>query len=337
MDPGFSTIFPTEKNRSLEEVQEQRTKLLYSLFDETAPDLFMVELYPFGRKRFHFELLPILKAIHRGDFGSTRVVCSLRDILVEKEDQESYERGVLDILNKYFGALLVHADSALVSLDETFASTAAIKIPVVYTGYVTARPSGEDGANIRKRLKLKENEPLIVASAGGGRVGADLLRAVLAAHARLAESREVRLCVFTGPFMAERDFSALKGKATSVPGVQLSRFTTEFLSFLAGADLSISMAGYNTCMNILATEVPALVWPFGQNQEQRLRAQKLAGLGCLSLLNQEDLEPSRLAALMEKALEAGKDSVKPSINLAGAEETARWLEEWCGLEEGRKS
>jgi predicted glycosyltransferase len=336
MDSGFSTIFPTEKNRSLEEVQEERTNLLYSLFEKIAPDLFVVELYPFGRKRFHFELLPILKAIHRGDFGSTRVVCSLRDILVEKKEQEFYERKVLEILNKYFGALLVHADATLVSLDETFARTADIKIPVVYTGYVTARPGGDDATIIKRRLELKENEPLIVASAGGGRVGADLLRAVLDAQARLAESRQLRLCVFTGPFMAEGDFSDLQGKAASVPGVQVARFTTDFLSFLAAADLSISMAGYNTCMNILAARVPSLVWPFAQNQEQRLRAEKLAALGGLTLLNQEDLEPTRLAVLMEKALMAGKGSVKPVVNLAGAEVTTRWLEEWCDQEEGRK-
>jgi predicted glycosyltransferase len=336
MDSGFSSIFPTEKNRSLEEVQEERTNLLYSLFEKTAPDLFMVELYPFGRKRFHFELLPILEAIHRGDFGSTRVVCSLRDILVEKKEQDFYERKVLEILNKYFGALLVHADATLVSLDETFERTADIKIPVVYTGYVTARPGGDDGTSIKKRLELKKNEPLIVASAGGGRVGTDLLRAVLDAQARLAESRQLRLCVFTGPFMAEGDFSDLKGKAASVPGVQLTRFTTDFLSFLAAADLSISMAGYNTCMNILAARVPSLVWPFAQNREQRLRAEKLAALGGLTLLSQEDLEPTRLAVLMEKALMAGRGSVKPSVNLAGAEETARWLEEWCDQEEDRK-
>ena len=262
------------------------------------------------------------------------MVCSLRDILVEKADQEFYERRVLDVLNKYFGALLVHADANLVSLDETFASTAAIKIPVVYTGYVTARPGGDGGANIRKRLELKENEPLVVASAGGGRVGADLLRAVLDAHARLAEYRQLRLCVFTGPFMAAEDFSALEGKADSVPGVQLARFTNEFLSFLAAADLSVSMAGYNTCMNILAARVPSLVWPFNQNQEQRLRAQKLAALGGLTLLSQEDLEPLRLAVLMEKALKARRDSVEFSVNLAGAEVTARWLEQWCGQEEG---
>ncbi len=336
MDLGFSTIFPTEKHRSLEEVQEERTNLLYSLFEKTAPDLFVVELYPFGRKRFHFELFPILEAIHRGDFGSTRVVCSLRDILVEKDDQEFYERRVLDILNKYFGALLVHADASLVSLDETFASTANIKIPVVYTGYVAARPGSDDGTIIRKRLELKENESLIVASAGGGRVGADLLRAVLDAHVLLAASSHIRLCVFTGPFMAEGDFSALEGKAASVPGVQVARFTTEFLSFLAAADLSISMAGYNTCMNILAAGVPSLVWPFGQNQEQRLRAQKLSALGGLTLLNQVDLEPSRLAVLMDKTLKAGRDSVKTTVNLAGAEVTAGWLEEWCDQEEGRK-
>jgi predicted glycosyltransferase len=85
----------------------------------------------------------------------------------------------------------------------------------------------------------------------------------------------------------------------------------------------------------LAARVPSLVWPFGQNQEQRLRAQKLAALGGLTLLNQEDLEPSRLAVLMEKALEAGRDPVEPSVDLAGAEVTARWLEKWCDQEEGR--
>ena len=174
-----------------------------------------------------------------------------------------------------------------------------------------------------------------MASAGGGRVGGDLLGAVLDAQARLAESRQLRLCVFTGPFMAEEDFSALANKAASVPGVQLARFTTEFLSFLAAADLSISMAGYNTCMNILAARVPSLVWPFGQNREQRLRVQKLAPLGGITLLNQEDLEPSRLAVLIGKALKAGRDSVAPPVNLAGAEVTARWLEEWCDQDEGR--
>jgi predicted glycosyltransferase len=58
--------------------------------------------------------------------------------------------------------------------------------------------------------------------------------------------------------------------------ILVSRFTPDFLSYLEAADLSVSMAGYNTCMNILAAKTPAIVWPFSQNREQRLRAERLA-------------------------------------------------------------
>jgi predicted glycosyltransferase len=328
MDGAFTVVSPTDTNRTLDEVKEERKTLLCSLFEKTAPDLLLIELYPFGRKSFGFEILPVLEAIHRGDFSSTKVVCSLRDILVEKKSQKTYEQRVLDVLNTYFDGLLVHADETLVSLGETFESTERIKIPVVYTGFVTARPNADRGRKVRTRLGLKGDEALVVASAGGGRVGEDLLRAVVEAYARLTGERRLRLCVFTGPFMAEADFSALADRIASLPGAQLERFTAEFLSYLAAADLSVSMAGYNTCMNILAAGVPSLVFPFAQNREQRMRAEKLAALGGLSLLKEEDLEPSRLATRMAEVLNSGIKPIRVPVNLDGARETARWLEHW---------
>ena len=174
-----------------------------------------------------------------------------------------------------------------------------------------------------------------MASAGGVRVGEELLKAVIEAHARLVTAGQVRLYLFTGPFMPEAEFSALRARAASTPGIKVDRFTTEFLSYLAAADLSISMAGYNTCMNILAAGTPSLVLPFGQNKEQRMRAEKLAALGGLTLLKKEEMEPSRLAARMEAIIDSGKiRSRVGSINLAGAEETARWLERWCSERKG---
>ncbi len=332
MDANFKALFPADEHRTLAEVQEERKNLLYALFEETAPDLFLVELYPFGRKRFGFELLPLLREISRGGFGAAKVVCSLRDILVEKENQQAYERKVLDSLNRYFNALLVHADPSIVALEETFLSTADIRLPTVYTGFVTSRPEAEAGTRLRSRLEIGDNESLVVASAGGGRVGATLFRAVLDAYCLLTDRNKLRLYIFTGPLMTEIDFGALSKRAVSMPGVQVTRFTEEFLSFLAAADLSVSMAGYNTCMNILAAGVSSLVWPFGQNREQRLRAEKLAALGALTLLTDADLEPPRLAALMDEALKRPGASVPPPVKLDGAQATARWLEEWCNKE-----
>ena len=37
------------------------------------------------------------------------------------------------------------------------------------------------------------------------------------------------------------------------------------------AALSISLAGYNTLMDILATRTPALVYPYMANREQNMR------------------------------------------------------------------
>lgn len=328
MDSDFTDLFPTDEKRSAEEVQDERRALLCALFEKGAPDLFLVELYPFGRKRFGFELLPLLEGVKRGDYGSVKVVCSLRDILVEKEDQEGYEQRVLGLLNRYFDALLIHADLNLVSLDETFESTAEIKIPVVYTGFVAPSPAENAGRELRERLRINEDEQLVVASAGGGKVGAAMLMAVLEAHSRLFEGRQLRLYVFTGPFMTEADFGSLAQRAASMPGVEVARFTKEFLSFLAAASLSVSMAGYNTCMNILAARVPSLVYPFGQNREQRLRAEKLAALGDMTIVADKDLEPSRLVALMEDSLNKPRNKVSPSVRLDGAQETVRWLEKW---------
>jgi predicted glycosyltransferase len=90
------------------------------------------------------------------------------------------------------------------------------------------------------------------------------------------------------------------------------------------------MAGYNTSMNLLAAGVPALVYPFGQNREQRLRAEKLAAVGGMTVVDDEDLKPSGLAALMKGSLKKVRTPVSSPVSLNGAQETARWLEAWCG-------
>ena len=51
---------------------------------ETRPAVVLIEMYPFGRRRFEFELVPLLDAAHSMAEDRPRVVCSLRDILVQR-------------------------------------------------------------------------------------------------------------------------------------------------------------------------------------------------------------------------------------------------------------
>jgi predicted glycosyltransferase len=241
---------------------------------------------------------------------------------VEKKDPAAYEARVIDILNRYFDALLIHADSRVLTLDETFSRLKDITVPIVYTGFVTPRPAQGAGAKLRQDLGIDKEDLLIVASAGGGNVGGLLLEAVVEAFGLMNIDRPAHLHVFTGPFLSEEAFERLRGTADR--RVRIFRFTSDFLSYLAGADLSVSMAGYNTCMNIAAAQVPALVWPFPQNREQGLRASRLAQMGILRVLTDEELHPRRLSALMEKGIDLRSRSLV-DIDLSGAENTVRWL------------
>jgi predicted glycosyltransferase len=284
-----------------------------------------VELYPFGRKAFRFELDPILRGIRNKNLSSCRVVCSLRDILVEKKDPVGYEKRVIQNLNSHFDALLVHGDPRLLKLDETFSRIREINIPLVYTGFVAPKPEPDIRTKLRKKLGISGSDILVVASAGGGVVGAPLLEAVINAFMDLNPDRNRYLYVFTGPFIHPDEFERLKRLSGKI--VKVSHFTPDFLSYLAAADLSVSMAGYNTCMNILATQVPALVWPFPQNREQRLRSERLAQLGLLEVLDEKDLRAHRLTGMMERKL-SRKSVLHFHADLDGARNTAEWLERW---------
>jgi predicted glycosyltransferase len=324
MDADFRALSLT--GAALEGAKAERRALLLSSLDGFAPDVFFVELYPFGRKAFEFELLPALQAVRSGRFGRCRSVCGVRDILVEKTDQAAYEARVLGRLDRYFDAVCVHADPALFPLAATFARAAEIAVPVVHTGYVAPAPAVlRSRAAVRRELGVADGRELLVASAGGGKVGSDVLAAVLAACREDVRLARAAVRVFSGPFCDEAAYAALDVAAGALPDARVARFTEGFAAVLRAADLSVSLAGYNTVMGLLAAGCRGLVSPFDQNREQRLRAERLAGLGLLGLLEPADLAPPVLAARMVAAL-AGPPPPLGAIDLDGARATARFLE-----------
>ncbi len=314
MDSEFKAMHSS--GGALEQVRDERGRILLNAFSSFCPDLILTELFPFGRRQFKFELMPLLIAAGEGE-RPVRVACSLRDILVEK-DKPGYEQDVVDILNNYYDLLLIHSDPVVAALDETFAMTGHIGVPVAYTGFV-ARPSG--------RKKDSGQEKIIVASSGGGGVGSDLLAAVILAVRGIARP-DLILRVFAGPFMDGEDRAKLENLAKEDPRVRILPFTLDFPSELGRADLSISMAGYNTCMDILGAGVPAIVYPFAQNREQGMRAAKLRKLGLVRVIDHLDVD--RLALEIESILGGDRLRRTASVNLSGAANTAHLIEDLLG-------
>jgi predicted glycosyltransferase len=322
MDHAFQNLHARD-GRDLEKTREERQALLEGLLREEAPDIFLIELYPLGRKAFRRELDPVLEKIKDGHLPSCRVVCSVRDILVEKDDKVRHETRAVKTLNRWFDAVLIHADPTVIRLDATFDRMDAIEVPVAYTGFVAPPITPlRNPAAWRERRGIGPEEILVVASAGGGAVGYPLLDAVTLAACRLPSDRPIRLQVFTGPYMAGDNAEDLMRRSSG--RLHVHRFAADFQAWLQAADLSISMAGYNTCMNILAARVPALVHPFAQNREQGLRAHLLQERGLLGVLADEDLPPQKLAGRIAEQLRCPRIRECP-VDLDGAAHTARWL------------
>jgi predicted glycosyltransferase len=326
MGQEFKGLFSSDQNASLDQIKKKRQTKLQAIIEKHKPGLFLSELYPFGRKAFRFELDPVLEAIRNPRLSRCGVVSSVRDILVEKEDQKKHEGRAVETLNNYFDAVLVHSDPKWFTLKETFLRFDEIKIPIFHTGYIAPKPLANARNRIRKQLGIAEEDVMIVASAGGGSVGKPILESAIGAFDYLNIETTPHLFVYTGPYIDQREFAELTALKKS-QRIQIAKFTPDFLSFLSAADISISMAGYNTTMNILSAGVPALVWPFAANREQRLRAERLADRGALKLLDDQDLNPEDLARIVRETLTRAALR-KVDIDLNGAANTAQWLEDW---------
>jgi predicted glycosyltransferase len=320
MDGKFSGLESCDPALGLEEVKQVRIESLLSFFNSAGPDCLILELYPFGRKAFRFELNPLLEAARA---KSTLVLCSLRDILVEKKtDRTMWENRVVATLNDFFDGLLVHADPRLVTLDSTFGPIEELEVPIHYTGFITPRPRLTARSKIRSELGLGSDDRLIVASIGSGSVGAHLLEAVAAAANCGHTPGNFHFHLFTGPYCPPEVIDRLHVAAGQ--NLAVEQFTDHFIDWLAAADLSVSMAGYNTSMNSLAAGVPALMLPFDQNREQRLRVERLIADHPIEILDQMDLAPERLAELIVS--QARKSRYQSELDLDGARRTASIIE-----------
>jgi predicted glycosyltransferase len=327
-DTEFQTLHVVDGEYSLEEVQAMRTQKLLSVLDQVQPDIVVIELFPFGRKKFAFELIPMLAQIKASN-KPIKVACSLRDIVVGKKDQAKHEDKVCRIMNKYFDLLLIHSDRHFIPLSETFSRESDLTCDVRYTGYVSQPIDQAHRSTVSELdwVALNCHQPKILVSVGGGRFGHELLESMVKTAPILAQSLPHHIYLFTGPFAPESVVDSLQQNAAVCPNLTVRRYTTCLLDYMQKADLSISMGGYNTTMNVLTTGVRSLMLPFTGNgdKEQEIRANKLAEQGILELLSPEDLIPEIMVQKIISALKTVPTLAK--LDLQGVQKTSAFLRE----------
>lgn len=307
--------------QDLDAVRAGRRDAILSTLRQTCPDVLFIELFPFGRKKFAFELLPLLKAARRGDGGKMpQIVSSLRDLLVSaRPDQQAHDDRASWLCRRYFDSVLIHADPALARLEDTFKPRRAPGIPVHYTGFVVP-----DRKPVTARTNVSD-APLLV-SAGSGSVGGPLFRAAIEAHSLMSPATRPPLHVVAGPFLGAEEWAWLQAAAQDRSDVRVDRVVPDLAACMRGARASLSQCGYNSALDIVVSGVPALVAPYGdaRENEQSNRAARLAELGVVRALPAGDLDPVRLARELDATL--GFRPAANRLDLDGARRTVEIVE-----------
>lgn len=305
--------------RTAERAKELRRALIMRTYRRMRPRVVLVELFPFGRKKFAGELLPLLEEA-RAESPRPLVCCSLRDILVGKRaEQQKHDARAVETANRYFDAVLVHSDPTFARLEESLGSFDTLTTPVHYTGFVLPQhePMTDD---------VTKGGGQILVSAGGGLVGEKLFSAVVAAYRLLREMEDVTMKIVAGPFLPEGAWQRLRESARRLPGLSVRRFVPDLCAEMRRSAASVSQCGYNTALDILRAGVPALVVPFadGGEDEQLKRARRLASLGTLRVAEQGELDPPRFARELRGLL-----TFRPSrsaLDLRGADNSANIID-----------
>lgn len=310
-------IVSYDRRTSVERALDCRKKMIRTCFDNLRPAVVLIDLFPFGRKKFAVELLPLLQTASSEETRAL-VVCSVPDILNgQKENQQRSDDYAAGLANKYFDLVLIHSDPSFARFNESYHPSVRLDVPVVHTGFVVPRTTSV--------VSFDTNRKRIVVSAGGGVAGESLLRMAIEAHSNF-EDPDIEMKLIGGPFLPDEAWNALRTLARGKPQLNLVRYTPNLFDEMRTAAVSVSQAGYNTCVDLVRAGVPALLVPFAKDNEgeQYQRALRLQNLGAVRVLREKDQSPAGLAAEIQELMKF--KVTNPNLDLSGAQTSARVIE-----------
>ncbi len=275
------------------------------------PDVILVDQAPAGMGG---ELAPLLDHF-RGRRNRPRLVFGQRDIIDESGRVEAawYRDDIWTRLDGY-DQVLVYGDESLRTTAVELDLAGRIAAPVTHTGYLAPHMPEPMGG-----------EPFLLVTPGGGGDGQVLLRRFLDAVAAGATG-DLRSVVVTGPLLSVGRRAELFTRAAELPSVELIDFSDRLRSLIASAVGVVSMAGYNTVVEELAADRPALLVPrCTPRLEQYLRATRLAARTSLESVMAEQLDRARLAEFVEGCRDGRTAAVPRGVQLDGVTNAVRML------------
>ena len=283
-----------------EDVVALRSELLEQTVKRFAPDLLVADFMPAGP---YGELLPALELLRsRGGVA----VAGFRDVVDEPAFvRDLWQRTeIYDVLRTYYRSICVYGDPRMVDFPLAYGLDAELANRTHYCGYLGRRPPQSSDIPLYER-------PLVIANGGGGVDGQSLLRSFAGAADRLRHTHRGTWLMVTGPLMDATAHEQLV-RAGETARVTVRRMVPELRAHVALADCVVSMAGYNTCCDLMTFRRPNVLVPRGgPSQEQRIRSDRFHEWGISQILYSQDATPAALAHKINIALQAGTPRQAP--------------------------
>lgn len=271
------------------ELIKLRSYLLEAALLGFSPDLVIIDRHIYGVWKELRE--PLMKL--REQNPDVKVVLGLREVLDEPTvaAAEWEQLGDPEQLRALVDEVWVYGDPMVHDPIATGEAPPALRDRIRFTGFLAhGRRVTDHGDSMAPR-------PFVLTTTGGGSDGQDVLRAAVAMRPPAGHQH----IIVTGPQLDDADFVEIAAQAG--PNTQVHRSWPGLSSQIAEAAAVISMGGYNTICEILATDTPALVVPREVPRlEQLIRARALQNVGALDMLRAPEVSSEALTAWAAEAV-----------------------------------
>lgn len=317
----------------------KRAQFILRAAAEFKPDVFVTEFFPFGRLAYMPELLPTLRYLRK---KGTRLVSSVGYPLLI--DLDRLEDKTFAALHKAVFALydmfLVHTPDQLETpyIKETIrspllaSSYAAIlenlKKKIIYTGYVFPEPIMTGGTAL---TKTKTPSKTIVVSRGGGAVYSKIITTAIEAQRLIND--QITTIIACGPATTSDEMAQFESCLTDSDKkrVILASHVDDLGEQLRHCQVSVSLCGYNTSVQLMRYGTPSVVVPYQNTHsktstnDQIARAKLLQEKFSNIVLDYNTLTAHSLTDAIQKQISRPRPKPAPADWFNGAEVAARLL------------
>jgi predicted glycosyltransferase len=304
---------------SFDSVLAARTQLLESTVNAFEPDLLVVDNIPCGLMG---EALPALRAMKAR--GRGRIVLSLRDIIDEEDTvkEQWQELHAMEAMSLLYDEIWIFGLPEILDSRLSYGMASGVARKTVFCGYLGVRsgaaalPGAEYGPS-QGRLHLRDaagawrtrargdGRPLVLVTGGGGGDAGPVVETYLEMIRSLMPP--VRSRIILGPDFPEPLIAALARRWVREP--EILRFVLDLPAAIACADVTVSMAGYNTFSEILALGGRSVLIPrVRPRQEQWIRARAFHARQGTRILHPDQLTPDALWESIESVLRSSRPS-----------------------------